>query len=142
MGLDRELKEYGAALYCIEENIDTADPNAMFMFQMHAIMAQRSERVGITIRAATADDAREIAALLAELGYPTVASEISTRMTSLTDAGGAVFLAVQDGEPPLGLMCLDRHVALRELASPPSEGDWDVKAEIGRCPRGGVGDEA
>jgi site-specific DNA recombinase len=41
LGLDRELKEYGASLYCIEENIDTADPNAMFMFQMHAIMAQR-----------------------------------------------------------------------------------------------------
>ena len=40
LGLDRELKHYGASLYCIEESIDTADHNAMLMFQMHAIMAQ------------------------------------------------------------------------------------------------------
>ena len=75
-------------------------------------MFQQSAETGFALRHATSQDADAIAALLSELGYPTEATDISSRMAAVTNDGGAVFLAVQEGEPPLGLMCLDRHYAL------------------------------
>ena len=43
-GLERELRQRGAALYCIEENIDTSDPQAFLQFGVHALMAQHFRR--------------------------------------------------------------------------------------------------
>lgn len=43
-GLERELRQRGAALYCIEENIDTSDPQAFLQFGVHALMAQHYRR--------------------------------------------------------------------------------------------------
>jgi len=39
-GLERELRNHGAALYCIEQNIDTSDQQAFLQFGIHALMAQ------------------------------------------------------------------------------------------------------
>lgn len=39
-GMERELRSLGAALYCIEQNIDTGDPQSFLTFGVHALMAQ------------------------------------------------------------------------------------------------------
>ena len=64
------------------------------------------------LRAATPEDAAAIAILLAELGYPTDAADAPRRLAAVVADGGALLLAVRDDGPPLGLMCLSRHVAI------------------------------
>jgi GNAT superfamily N-acetyltransferase len=49
--------------------------------------------------------------MLSELGYPTDAGHIPSRMTTVVAEGGRVVLAELDGKP-VGLMCLARHSAL------------------------------
>ena len=39
-GLERKLRALAAGLYCIEENIDTSNPQAFVQFAMHAVMAE------------------------------------------------------------------------------------------------------
>jgi GNAT superfamily N-acetyltransferase len=65
-----------------------------------------------SVREATGEDAPVIANLLTELGYPTASADVPDRMSALVEGGGAVLLAVVDGAPPLGLMCLAKIVAI------------------------------
>src|SRR5438067_2635771 len=70
-GLERELRALGASLYCIEENIDTSDPNARLMFGIHAVMAQRY-RENLAFETAKGKKARALAGLAngdPEYGY-------------------------------------------------------------------------
>ena len=66
----------------------------------------------VRLRDATASDADAISALLEELGHPTAASEVPARLAAVTRDGGAVLVAVDETNIPLGLMSLSRHVAL------------------------------
>ncbi len=74
------------------------------------------------IRPASPDDAPAIASLLGDLGYPTEADRVRTRMARLatgggTDARDAVFLATEPDEPrPLGVLALHRFAALHDDA--------------------------
>lgn len=66
----------------------------------------------ILLRDATASDAAAIAALLDELGHPTASADVPSRLAAVLSDHGAVLLAVDDADRPLGLMCLSRHVVL------------------------------
>ncbi|MBA2684967.1 MAG: GNAT family N-acetyltransferase [Gemmatimonadaceae bacterium] len=66
----------------------------------------------LRLRPATASDAVAVAALLTELGHPTLASVIPTRISALTREGGAAIVAVDARDHPLGLLCLARHATL------------------------------
>ena len=66
----------------------------------------------IRIRAAAADDANAIAALLLELGHAVPRVEIPTRLLAVMKDHGAVLVAVDDEDRPLGVISLSRHVAL------------------------------
>lgn len=57
-------------------------------------------------REATASDSEAIAALLAELGYPLASAEVPSRLTAVSGDRGATFVAVDDEDTPLGLVCL------------------------------------
>lgn len=67
---------------------------------------------GFLLRDATPEDARTIASLLTELGHPTKAAEVPERLAAVLGEGGAVLLAVDASDAPLGLLCLARHAAL------------------------------
>ena len=66
----------------------------------------------IRLRAATPDDAAEIAALLSELGHPAEEAAIPMRLAAVLSEGGAVLLAVDAADRALGLISLARHAAL------------------------------
>jgi aminoglycoside 6'-N-acetyltransferase I len=76
----------------------------------------------VPVRLASPQDAAPIASLLGELGYPTDAGSVRTRMRRLLTEGGAdardiVFLAVEPELPqPLGLLALHRFTALHDDA--------------------------
>jgi hypothetical protein len=53
--------------------------------------------VTVEIREATAADAAALAELLAELGYPTVASDVPARMERFTAKGNGRILVAVDG---------------------------------------------
>lgn len=64
------------------------------------------------LREATPADARTIARLLTELGHPTDAADVPARLAAVLGEGGAVLLAVDAGDAPLGLLCLASHAVL------------------------------
>lgn len=64
------------------------------------------------LRDACAADAEAVAALLTELGHPTAAIDIPKRLPLVIAEGGAVKLAVDDDESPLGLLVLSKHWGL------------------------------
>lgn len=66
----------------------------------------------IHVRDATAADAESIAALLAELGHPTLGAEIPSRLAAVSNDHGAVLLAVGEADRALGLISLSRHLVL------------------------------
>jgi GNAT superfamily N-acetyltransferase len=66
----------------------------------------------IHLRDATPSDADAIASLLAELGHPTASADVPSRLAAVLRDHGAVLLAVDHVDRPLGLMCLSRHVVL------------------------------
>jgi GNAT superfamily N-acetyltransferase len=66
----------------------------------------------IRLRDATAADADAIASLLAELGHPAASADVPARLAAIRNEHGAVLLAVDDADTPLGLMSLSRHVTL------------------------------
>lgn len=68
-----------------------------------------------TIRTATADDAPAVAALLGQLGYPTPADAVPSRLFAVSREGGAVLLALGE-EGPLGLAALTAHAAIHSAA--------------------------
>lgn len=66
----------------------------------------------IRVRHATPRDAHAIATLLTELEHPTNSEDVPSRLAAVFADHGAVFLAVDAGDAPLGLMSLSRHVTL------------------------------
>lgn len=68
-----------------------------------------------TIRTATADDAPAVAALLAQLGYPTPADAVPSRLFAVAREGGSVLLATGE-EGPLGLAAVTAHAAIHSAA--------------------------
>jgi GNAT superfamily N-acetyltransferase len=66
----------------------------------------------VHIRDATPADAGAMALLLGQLGYPTHEGEIPQRLAIVLEHGGAVVLAVDDNDSPLGLLCLTRHLGI------------------------------
>jgi GNAT superfamily N-acetyltransferase len=66
----------------------------------------------IHLRPATTSDSETVAALLTELGHPTSGADVPARLAAVLSEGGAVLLAVDAAERPLGLMCLARHSVL------------------------------
>jgi GNAT superfamily N-acetyltransferase len=66
----------------------------------------------IRVREATASDSEAIAALLAELGYPIDSAEVPSRLAAVAGDRGATFVAVDDEDAPLGLVCLTHFVSL------------------------------
>jgi len=66
----------------------------------------------IHLRDAVASDADAIASLLSELGHPTPSADVPSRLAAVLNDNGAVVVAVDDADRPLGLMSLSRHVAL------------------------------
>jgi GNAT superfamily N-acetyltransferase len=66
----------------------------------------------LQLREATPNDARVIAELLTELGYPPDPADIPARIEAVRREGGNVFLAVDSTDSPVGLMALSRHTAI------------------------------
>jgi GNAT superfamily N-acetyltransferase len=66
----------------------------------------------IHLRDATAGDAAAIATLLSELGHPTSSADVPSRLAAVLNDHGAVLLAVDDADHPLGLISLSRHVTI------------------------------
>jgi GNAT superfamily N-acetyltransferase len=66
----------------------------------------------IRVRNAAASDADAISALLLELGHPVPRVEIPPRLLAVVNDHGAVLVAVDDADRPLGVISLSRHVAL------------------------------
>jgi GNAT superfamily N-acetyltransferase len=64
------------------------------------------------LRHAASRDAHAIAALLTELGHPADPKDVPSRLAAVLDDNGAVFLAVDADDQPLGLMSLSRHVTI------------------------------
>ncbi len=58
------------------------------------------------------EDATTVAKLLSELGHPTDAADIPKRLPHVLAEGGAVKLAVDDDDSPLGLLILSKHWGL------------------------------
>jgi GNAT superfamily N-acetyltransferase len=75
-----------------------------------------SSSASVRLRDATPEDAGEIAVLLCELGYPSDAKEIPSRLHALLEEGGAVLLAVDETGTALGMMSLARHATLHSSA--------------------------
>ena len=61
-------------------------------------MSPADRRATVAIRPAVADDAPELAALLAHLGYPADAASLPDRLLRLRAGGDDAFVAVIDGE--------------------------------------------
>jgi GNAT superfamily N-acetyltransferase len=66
----------------------------------------------IHLRDATAGDADAIATLLSELGHPTSSADVPSRLAAVLNDHGAVLLAVDDADRPLGLISLSRHLTI------------------------------
>lgn len=66
----------------------------------------------IVLNAARPNDADTIARLLTELGHPTRADDVPSRLAAVQREGGAVLLASDAAGDVLGLMCLSRHAVL------------------------------
>lgn len=66
----------------------------------------------LQLREAAPADAKVIAELLAELGYPQDPADMPARIEFVRREGGNVFLAVDSTDSPLGLMALSRHSAI------------------------------
>jgi GNAT superfamily N-acetyltransferase len=66
----------------------------------------------IRVRDANASDADAIAALLVELGHAVPHTEIPMRLSAVVNDHGAVLVAVDDADRPLGVISLSRHMAL------------------------------
>ena len=66
----------------------------------------------IRVRDAAASDADAIAALLVELGHVVPRTDIPVRISAVVNDHGAVLVAVDDSDRPLGVISLSRHVAL------------------------------
>jgi len=66
----------------------------------------------IHLRDATASDAGAISILLKDLGHSTSASEIPARLSAVLRDDGAVLLAVDHADQPLGMISLTRHYAI------------------------------
>jgi GNAT superfamily N-acetyltransferase len=66
----------------------------------------------IRVREAAASDADAIAALLAELGHAVPRTDVPSRVSAVVNDHGAVLVAVDDADRPLGVISLSRHVAL------------------------------
>ena len=66
----------------------------------------------ISIRDARPADAFAMAGLLSELEHPADARDIAPRLAAVLADHGAVLLAVDEHDQPLGLMSLSRHVAI------------------------------
>lgn len=64
------------------------------------------------LRDARLEDATNVAALLTELGHPTDAADIPERLPHVFAEGGAVKLAVDENDEPLGLLVLSKHWGL------------------------------
>jgi GNAT superfamily N-acetyltransferase len=58
----------------------------------------------IDIRRATAADAPAMAALLAQLGYPTTADVLPHRLAAIDREGGVAFVAIDDSQRIVGLV--------------------------------------
>jgi GNAT superfamily N-acetyltransferase len=65
----------------------------------------------VTLRDATAQDASVVAQMLTELGHPTTAEDVPSRMSAVLSEGGRVVVAELDSVPA-GMMCLARHSAI------------------------------
>ena len=65
-----------------------------------------------TVRNAQPNELRVIATLLSELQHPVDAASIHSRLAAVLADHGAVLLAVDEHDHPLGLMSLSRHVAI------------------------------
>ena len=68
----------------------------------------------IHLRPATAADAPQIARLLAELEHPADQAAIPMRLAAVISEGGAVLLAVDAADTPLGLISLARQAVVHE----------------------------
>jgi GNAT superfamily N-acetyltransferase len=66
----------------------------------------------IRVRDAVASDADPIAALLVELGHVVSRTDIPSRISAVVNDHGAVLVAVDEADRPLGVISLARHVAL------------------------------
>ena len=66
----------------------------------------------IRVREAAASDADAIATLLAELGHAVPSSAIPSRLRAVLNDHGAVLVAVDDADRPVGVIALSRHVAI------------------------------
>lgn len=67
----------------------------------------------IRLRPAAQGDADAVAALLTELGHPTRSADVPARLSSLSQSGGAAFVAVDAADHPLGLISLARYHSLQ-----------------------------
>jgi GNAT superfamily N-acetyltransferase len=83
---------------------------------MDADGAERVHHGGqlIQIRHATPADARSIARLLTELGYPTAPDDIPGRLVELQREGGAALVAVNGGGEPIAVATTARYSALHK----------------------------
>ena len=71
----------------------------------------------IHLREAIASDSEAVAALLAELGYPIDSAEVPSRLAAVSGGRGTTFVAVDDEDAPLGLVCLTRFASLHAAGS-------------------------
>jgi predicted N-acetyltransferase YhbS len=72
----------------------------------------------VSVRRARAEDAEDIAAVLAELGYSASSQEVAHRLSDLDADGRSVALVAQDGTRVVGLLTLHMVPVLHE------RGDW------------------
>jgi GNAT superfamily N-acetyltransferase len=76
----------------------------------------------LKVRPASPHDAKSIAALLGELGYPADAGQVGARMKRLDTSGGdaahdALFVATDDGSnAPIGVLALHRFAGIHDDA--------------------------
>ena len=66
----------------------------------------------VRLRNAAARDAASISALLKDLGHTTSSADIPARLSAVLNDHGAVLLAVDEADQPLGLISLTRHYAI------------------------------
>ena len=66
----------------------------------------------VGIRRAESADARALALLLAELGYPCDAPEIPSRLDAMAAEGSAALLATDATGQGIGLVCVSAHATL------------------------------
>ena len=72
-------------------------PGLSFITKRNFDLVVLGGRLMVTIRMAGNDDAEAIAALLTELGYPIVPTEVPGRLQAVHDAPGQVFVAEHGG---------------------------------------------